>query len=94
MLKLGLLRFMIHDPVASMLHLIDITAIAVLIEREGDLHGGGDPVVEFRPLQDVLARVVLKFNLHVGFSHRCETRLVYFRDPQSLSGESLHGAEL
>ena len=92
--KLRLLGFMIHDPVPRVLHLIDIRAIPVLVECERDLHGGGDAVVEFRPLQDVLARVVLEFHLHVGLGHRGEPSLVDLWDPQSLRGQRLHGTEL
>lgn len=77
-----------------MLHLVDISAIPVLIECECDLHGAGDAVVELRPLQDVLARVVLELDLHVRLGHGRETRLVDLRDSQSLSRERLYGAEL
>ncbi len=80
MLKLRLLWFMIHYPVPRMLHLVDISAIPVLIERECDLHSAGDAVVELRPLQDVLARVVLELHLHVRLGHWRETRLVDLRD--------------
>lgn len=85
MFKLRLRRLMIHDPVPRMLHLVNIGAIPILIECEGDLHGRGDSVVEFRPLQDILARIVLEFDLHVGLSHRGKAGLVDFWDPQSLS---------
>ena len=50
MFKFGLLWFMIHDPIPSMLNLINIGAIPVLIESKGDLHGRGHTIVEFRPL--------------------------------------------
>ena len=94
MLKLRFLWFMIHYPVPRMLHLVDIRAIPVLIECECDLHSTGDAVVELRPLQDVLARVVLELDLHVRLGHGRETRLVYLRDSEGLSWEGLHGAEL
>jgi len=63
MLVLGLRGLMVHDPVPGVV----LTFLALALEAGSDLQGSCYPIVEVRPLKNVLALLILELHCHVAF---------------------------